>query len=56
MAREPIVQSDEDLRTEDEIQQEKLGPRGVPGEPVPFKVTPERAKKTPRNVDPGHTA
>lgn len=56
MAREPIIQDDEDLRTEDDVQQEKLGPRGVPGKPFPFQITPEREKKTPQNNDPGHTA
>jgi hypothetical protein len=56
MARQPIVESDDDMRTEDEMQQERLGPRGVPGEPFPFKITPERVKKTPENNDPGHTA
>ncbi|MDT3685997.1 MAG: hypothetical protein RO009_13265 [Pseudorhodoplanes sp.] len=56
MAREPIIQDDDDLRTEDDMQQEKLGPRGVPGQPFPFRITPEREKKTPQNDDPGHTA
>jgi hypothetical protein len=46
----------EDLRSEDDVQQERLGPRGVPGEPFPFRMTPERKKKTPGSNDPGHTA
>lgn len=46
----------EELRSEDDVQQERLGPRGVPGEPFPFRMTPERKKKTPKNKDPGHTA
>jgi hypothetical protein len=45
-----------DRPTEDDIQREKLGPRGVPGEPDPARMTPQRAKKTPKNIDPGQTA
>jgi len=26
------------------------------GKPDPAKMTPQREKKTPKNVDPGHTA
>ena len=43
-------------KSEDDIQREKFGPRGVPGKPDPAKMTPQREKKTPNNVDPGHTA
>ena len=39
--------------TEDDIQREQLGPRGVPGKADPAKMTPQREKKT---IDPGHTA
>ena len=42
--------------SEDDIQREKLGPRGVPGEPDPAKMTPQREKKTPRHIDSGHTS
>jgi len=42
--------------SEDDIQREQFGPRGVPGAPDPAKMTPQREKKTPKNVDPGHTA
>jgi hypothetical protein len=42
--------------TEDEVQAAKLGPRGVPGKPSPVKMTPQRAKKTPKHLEPGHTA
>ncbi len=42
--------------TEDDIQRERLGPRGVPGAPDPAKMTPQRRKKTPKNIDPGQTA
>jgi hypothetical protein len=42
-------------KSEDDIQREQLGPRGVPGAPDPARMTPQRAKKTPGKVDPGHT-
>jgi hypothetical protein len=41
--------------SEDDMVQADLGPRGVPGEPFPGKMTPQREKKTPKNVTPGHT-
>jgi hypothetical protein len=43
-------------KSEDDIQCEKLGHRGVPGKESPTKMTPQREKKTPKDVDPGHTA
>jgi hypothetical protein len=43
-------------KSEDDIQREQLGPRGVPGAPDSAKMTPQREKKTPKHVDPGHTA
>ena len=42
--------------SEDDIQREQFGPRGVPGAPDPAKMTPQREKKTPANLDPGHTS
>ena len=42
--------------TEDDIQRAKLGPRGVPGEPDPAKMTPQNAKNTPKVIDPGQTS
>jgi hypothetical protein len=42
--------------TEDEIQRQQFGPRGVPGKPDPAKMVPQRRKKTPSDFDPGHTA
>lgn len=42
--------------TEDDIARAKLGPRGVPGEPDVSRMTPQRDKKTPHNLEPGHTA
>lgn len=42
--------------TEDDMQAAALGPRGEPGKPSPAKMTPQRAKKTPRHLEPGHTS
>ena len=42
--------------SEEDIQRQKFGPRGVPGAPDPAKMTPQREKKTPEKTDPGHTA
>jgi hypothetical protein len=43
--------------SEDDLQREQLGPRGVPGQPDPAKMTPQRQKKTPPYSDfDGHTA
>ena len=42
--------------TEDDLAQAHLGgPRGAP-ELRPAPMTPQRRKKTPNNLDPGHTA
>ena len=43
-------------RTEDDIQREHLGPRGVPGEPDPARMTPQQKKNTPPGSDDGHVA
>jgi hypothetical protein len=43
-------------RSEDDIQREELGPPGVPDRQSPAKMTPQREKKTPKDVDPGHPA
>lgn len=45
-------------KTEHEQAIERLGPRGVPGEPDPARMTPARDKKTPPldRDDDGHTA
>jgi hypothetical protein len=42
--------------SEDDQQREQFGPRGVPGQPDPAKMVPQRRKKTPTDFDPGHTA
>ncbi|MGA7803939.1 hypothetical protein [Bradyrhizobium sp.] len=46
----------EPARSEDDIQRELFGPRGIPGAPDPARMTPQREKKTPNNIDQGHTA
>lgn len=43
-------------QSEDDTQREQLGPRGEPGKPDPAKMTPQREKKTPNHIDPGHTS
>jgi hypothetical protein len=55
MPDEPI-NGREPALSEEDIQREQLGPRGVPGKDSPAKMTPQREKKTPKDVDPGHTA
>jgi hypothetical protein len=53
----PRDTKEEDRPTQDDIAREKLGPRGVPGERSPSKMTPQREKKTPKSGDfDGHTA
>ena len=43
--------------SEDDLQREQLGPRGIPGQADPARMTPQREKKTPRESDfDGHTA
>lgn len=46
----------ESERSEEDIQREELGPRGVPGKESAAKMAAQREKKTPRDVDPGHPA
>jgi hypothetical protein len=53
----PRATGEEGRPTEDGIAREKLGARGVPGEPSPTKMTPQRQKKTPKSGDfDGHPA
>ncbi|SFI87504.1 hypothetical protein [Bradyrhizobium sp. Gha] len=43
--------------SEDDLQREQLGPRGVPGQPDKATMTPQRAKKTPAEGHfDGHTS
>jgi hypothetical protein len=46
---------EEERNSEDDIVLEKLGPRGVPGEASPTKLTPQAAKQLPRGNFDGHT-
>jgi hypothetical protein len=52
MEKEP-VNGREHQFSEDDVQREQLGPRGIPGKSDPAKMTPQWEKKTPKNVDPG---
>jgi hypothetical protein len=56
MSKERSLNGVEPEKSEDDIQRELLGPRGVPGAPDPAKMTPQRAKKTPSHLDPPHVA
>ncbi|HET9904215.1 MAG TPA: hypothetical protein VFQ27_11005 [Xanthobacteraceae bacterium] len=59
MPRQDKAPRDPDRRpSEDDLQRERLGPRGVPGEPDPARMTPDRRKKTPSDGGqaPEHTA
>jgi hypothetical protein len=52
----PRKETDDARPTEDDLAQAHLGgPRGAP-ELRPAPMTPQRRKKTPNNLDPGHTA
>ena len=42
--------------SEEDIQRAAFGPRGVKDAPDPAVMTPQRAKKTPSFIDPGHTS
>jgi hypothetical protein len=42
--------------SEDDIQRDLFGPRGVKGAPDPAVMTPQRAKKTPNYIDQGHVS
>lgn len=41
--------------SEEDLQREELGPRGVPGKESPAKMTPLAEKNTPKDPDTGHT-
>jgi hypothetical protein len=42
--------------SEEDIKRAQFGPRGIPGGPDPARMTPQRRKKTPTYIDPGHTS
>ena len=52
----PLSENLDHLKTEDEMQRERLGPRGVPGEPDPARMTPQEKKNTPLDPDDGRAA
>jgi len=52
----PQVDDGRPRQSEDDQQRQQFGPRGVPGQPDPAKMVPQRKKKTPTDFDPGHTA
>ena len=56
MAKEPEPNGVEPDLSEEDIQRERLGPRGVRGGSDPAKMTPQREKKTPKHIDQGHTS
>ncbi len=41
--------------SEEDLQREELGPRGVKGKESPAKMTPQAEKNTPKDPDTGHT-
>jgi hypothetical protein len=47
---------DDNRLTEDDIAKQRLGPRGVPGEPAQPNALPESETQIPKSLDPGHTA
>jgi len=53
----PTKASEDDRPTEDELARQKLGPRGVPGQPDQAKMTPQEKKNMPAVGEfDGHTA
>ena len=53
----PRQSKEQERPSEDDIAREKLGPRGVPGEPSPTKMTPQAEKNIPKVGEfDGHTA
>jgi len=47
MEKERQVNGVEPEKSEDDIQREQLGPRGVPGAPDPAKMTAQRQRTWP---------
>ncbi len=50
------VDDSKQRQTEDDQQRAELGPRGVPGQPDPARMTPQQEKNMPENAEGGHTA
>jgi hypothetical protein len=56
MEKDKEINSGGNLPTEDDLARQALGgPRGAE-QLEPAKMTPQRKKKTPRHLDPGHPA
>ena len=53
MVRLQPIDGEEPDKSEDDIQRELLGPRGVPGAPDPARMTPQVEKNTPKHIDFG---
>ena len=47
------LNGEESEKSEDDIQRELLGPRGVPGAPDPARLSPQGEKNTPKHIDFG---
>jgi hypothetical protein len=47
---------EDDRPSEDDIVQEHMGPRGLPGEPARANALRESETQLPKALDPGHTA
>jgi len=45
-----------DRPSEDDLAQQHVGRRGLPGEPAPKSSLPENVTQIPKPLDPGHTA
>ena len=45
-----------DRPSEDDIARERMGPRGLPGEPASAPALDESITQIPKHLDPGHTA
>lgn len=50
------VDDSKQRQTEDDQQRAELGPRGVPGQPDPARMTPHQEKNMPDHAAGGHTA
>jgi hypothetical protein len=47
---------DDNRPSEDDIAKQRMGPRGLPGEPPPANDLRESETQMPKGLDPGHTA
>jgi len=47
---------DDNRPTEDDIAKQRLGSRGLPGEPAQLNALRESETQIPKGLDPGHTA